>query len=107
MDTSRNKQRVEYQVCVVWFLDLKMADAENIHSAVNDADLLLEANNGECNDALSDLSTITCTNPPPAHSNSHPYDLTGRPSLVGEILSKLAIIDKNLKKLSKINEIDA
>ena len=45
--------------------DLKMADAENIHSAVNDADLLLEANNGECDDALSDLSTIKCTSPPP------------------------------------------
>ena len=36
-----------------------------------------------------------------------PYDITGRPSWIGEILSKLAIIDKNLKKLSKINEIDA
>ena len=51
--------------------DVKMADAENIHSAMNDANLLLKANNGECDDALSDLSTITCTNTPPTHSNTY------------------------------------
>ena len=65
---------------------------------MNDAALLLETNNGECDDASSDLSTITCTNPQPAHSNTHSYDITGRPSWVGAII---------YKKLSKINEIDA
>ena len=75
-----------------------MADGENIHSAVNDADLLLEANNGECDDALSDLSTITRTNPPPAHSNTHPNDITGRSSWVGEIFSKRAIIVRSFRK---------
>ena len=38
------------------------------------------------------------------HSNTHPYDITGRPFWVGEILSKLTIVDE---KLSKIIEIDA
>ena len=65
--------------------DLKMPDAENIHSAMNDANLLLKANNGECDDALSDLSTITCTNTPPTHSNTYQYEITGRPSWLGEI----------------------
>ena len=49
--------------------DLKMADAENIHSAVNDADLLLEANNGECDDALSDLHVQT--HRPPIRTRTH------------------------------------
>ena len=38
------------------------------------------------------------------HSNTHPYDITRPPFWVGEILSKLAIVDK---RLSKIIEIDA
>ena len=69
-NTTKNVRHKPYKSSGNDQADLKMADAENIHSAVNYADLLLEANNGECYDDLSDLSTVTCTNPPPAHSNT-------------------------------------
>ncbi|XP_062589937.1 uncharacterized protein LOC134251550 [Saccostrea cucullata] len=80
-------------------------DAKNAESTDEEIHLRLdiETKNGKC---MCDDSLIQLGNnldPPPAHSNTRPYDAQGRPTWVSEIFLKLSIIDK---KLSKINEIN-